>query len=134
VDAETRALREAYAALNRNDVPAMLEAFDPQIEWTEPPGYADGTFRGHAAVREHLSRARDTWAEGGCEPERFLVAGDKIVVLIHVRVRLKHATEWIEGRHASVYTFRDGKATQMRLFDDTREALAWTGVEAPDAN
>ena len=45
--AETEALREAYAALNRNDIPASVKAFDPQIEWTEPAireaGHITGT-------------------------------------------------------------------------------------------
>lgn len=35
--AETEALRQAYAALNRDDVSSFVNAFDPQIEWTEPP-------------------------------------------------------------------------------------------------
>ena len=34
--AESEAIREAYAALNRNDIAAMVEAFDPQIEWIAP--------------------------------------------------------------------------------------------------
>jgi hypothetical protein len=33
---ETEALSKAYAAFNRNDIPATVEALDPQIEWTEP--------------------------------------------------------------------------------------------------
>ena len=40
--AETEALREAYAALNRNDIPACVKGFDPQIEWTEPAEYPGG--------------------------------------------------------------------------------------------
>ncbi len=133
--AETEALREAYAALNRNDIPALVKAFDPQIEWTEPSEYpGGGTTHGLAAVKAHLSQARGTWAEGSCEPERFIVAGDKIIVFIHVRVRLKHNMEWVEGRHAAVYTFRSGKAIQMRIFDDKRQALEWAGVKASDAN
>ena len=132
--AAKEALREAYAALNRNDVSAMVRVFDPQIEWIEPAGYSEGTYRGHAEVEAHLSRARETWAEGGCAPERFVVAGDKIVVFVYVRVRLTHHAEWVEGRHASVYTFRNGKAIQMRLFDDRREALEWAGVEASEAD
>ena len=127
--AETEALREAYAALNRNDIPAMVKAFDPQIEWTEPAEYpGGGTYHGHAGVMAHLSQARGTWAEGGCEPERFIVAGDKIIVFVYVRVRLKHNVELIEGRHAAVYTFRNGKAIQMRTFADRRQALEWAGV------
>ncbi len=85
-------------------------------------------------MQAHLSQARATWAEGSCEPERFIVAGDKIVVFVSVRVRLQHNTEWIEVRLADVYTFRNGKAIQMRAFADRRQALEWAGVKAADAN
>jgi hypothetical protein len=133
--AETEALREAYAALNRNDIPAMFEAFDAQIEWTEPAEYpGGGTYRGHAAVAAHLSQSRGAWAEGSCEPERFVVAGDKIVVLVHVRVRLEDNNDWTEARLADVYTFRNGKAIQLRAFADRRQALEWAGVQASEAN
>jgi len=39
--AETEAQRGAYAALNRNDIPESVEAFDPQIEWTQMRAFAD---------------------------------------------------------------------------------------------
>jgi ketosteroid isomerase-like protein len=131
---EAEALREAYAALNRNDIPAVVRAFDPEIEWTEPVEYpTGGTYHGLAEVTAHLSQSRETWAEGSCEPEQLIVAGDKIIVFAHVRARLKHETEWREGRIADVYTFRNGKAVQMRHFPDRRQALEWAGVEASDA-
>ena len=133
--AATDALREAYAALNRNDIPAFVKAFDPQIEKTElaeSPG--GGTYHGLAAVQAHLSQARGTWAEGSCAPERFIVAGDKIIVFVHVHVRLKHETEWREGSIADVYTFRDGKVIHIRVFADRRQALEWGGANASDAN
>ena len=76
------ALRAAYAALNRNDIPGFVANFDPQIERIEPAAVPeDGIFRGLEAVKTHVSKARATWAEGGCEPQRFIVAGDRIVVL-----------------------------------------------------
>ena len=133
--AETEALREVYAAINRNDIPGALKFFDPQIERVELEGFPSaGIYRGHAEVMAHLSQGRDTWAEGTCEPERFIAAGDKIVVFLYVRVRLKDNTEWLEGRLADVFTFRNGKAIQMRTFDDRRQALEWAGVNASDAN
>ena len=61
-----------------NDIPATVKAFDPQIEWTEPAEYpGGGTYHGHAGVEAHLSQSRGSWAEGSCEPERFIVADDK---------------------------------------------------------
>src|SRR5690348_14674916 len=93
--AEIETLGEVYAALNRNDIPAMLAAFDPQIEWTQFAESPTGaTYRGLAEVQSHFSQARDQWAEGSCEPEQLISAGDKVVVFVHVRVRLKHETEW----------------------------------------
>jgi ketosteroid isomerase-like protein len=128
-DSEIEALKQTYAAINRNDIPAALEAFDPRMEWIEPPDYPGaGTYRGHAEVMANISKGRNTWAEGGCELERFIVAGDKIVVFVRARVRLKGQSEWMDGRFADVYTFRDGKAVQMRSFGERVEALVWAGV------
>ncbi len=124
--AETKALREAYAALNRNDVAGLVAVFDPQVVRVEWPDSAqEGTYRGIEAVTAHVAMGRGTWAEGGCEPERFVVAGDRIVVLVQVRVRLKDETEWREGRTADVYTFRNGKVVEFRTFADEREAMEW---------
>lgn len=133
--AETQALREAYAALNRNDIPAFLSVFDPQIErieFAELPG--GGTYHGLEEVKAHVSQARKTWAEGRCEPEQFIPAGDRLVVFVDVRVRLKHETEWREGSVADVYTFHNGKVIQFRTFADRRQALEWAGVKPSDVN
>jgi ketosteroid isomerase-like protein len=127
-------LRHAYAALNRNDIPGFIAVFDPQIERIELIPSAEfpqgATYRGLEAVKAHVSKARGTWAEGGCEPERFIVTGDRIVVLVHVRVRLKNETEWREGRTVDVYTFRNGKAIEFRTFASQDEGLRWAGVKA----
>jgi ketosteroid isomerase-like protein len=129
--AEIEAVKETYAAINRNDIPAAVRAFDPQMEWIEPPDFpTPGAYRGHAEVTAHISRGRNTWAEGGCELERFIVAGDKIVVFVRARVRLKDHTEWIDGRFADVHTFRNGKVIQIRSFGERQEALEWAGAKA----
>lgn len=133
--AETEALKQAYAALNRNDIPAFVSIFDPQIERIEPADFPQGgTYHGLEAVQAHVAKGRGTWAEGRCEPQGFIVAGERIIVLIHVHVRLKHETEWREGHIADVYTFRNGKAIQFCTFADRKQALEWAGVNASDAS
>jgi ketosteroid isomerase-like protein len=128
--AETEALRKFYAAHNRGDVPAMVAVFDPQIEWHET--WDPARYRGLAEVETHIASARQQWAEGACEPEEYIAAGNegdrKIVVFVHVRARLKHETEWREGRLADVYTFRGGKVVDMRSFLDRQQALEWAGA------
>ena len=131
---EGEALKGLYAAINRNDIPGVLEKLDPQIEWSEPPEFhMGGTRRGLPAVRDHFTEARDSWAEGSCEVERLLVAGDKIIVFVHVHVRLKHEAEWRDGNVTDVHTFRGGRIISARVFADREQALEWAGVEASAA-
>jgi uncharacterized protein len=133
--AETEALRKAYAAFNRNDIAATVEALAPQIEWTEPAEFpGGGTYHGREGVKAYLSQSRAAWAEIHSEPERFIVASDKIIVFVHVQAKPKDGTEWHEARIADVFTFRSGKAIQMRAFADRRQALEWAGVKGSDAN
>jgi ketosteroid isomerase-like protein len=90
-----------------------------------------GTHHGTAEVQGYLTRSRAGWAEGRSEPERFIAAGDRIVVFVHARFRGKGSAEWGEVRLADVYTFRDGRPVQMRAFADREEALRWAGVKDP---
>ena len=127
--AVTEAIRDAYAALNQNDISGFMQILDPDIERVEPEGFPmSGTYRGLETVTAQFIQARSTWAEGGCEPERFLVDGDKVIVFVHVRVRLKDHTEWIDGRIADVFVWRNGKAIQFRTFAEAQDALEWAGV------
>lgn len=124
--AETETLRQAYEALNRGDVPGFAAMFHPEIERVEPADFPmSGTYRGIEAVTAHVVKGRGTWAEGRCDPERFVVVGERIVVLIHVHVRLKNESEWRTGRIADVFAFRNGKATLFRTFGDERQAFEW---------
>lgn len=137
--AETEVLRQAYAALNRGDIPEFVAAFDPQVERIEPSDFPQGgTYQGIDAVTAHVAKGRGSWAEGTCEPQRFVVApyegGDRIIVLTHVHVRLKDEKEWREGNTADVYTFRNGKVIQFRTFWDEKLAFEWAGVELSEPN
>jgi hypothetical protein len=124
------ALRGAYAAFNRNDVEAAVEPFDANIEWTEPVEFpGGGTYHGRDAVKRYLAQSRAPWSEGSSEPEQFITSGNRIVVFVHARFRLKGSNEWGDVKLADVYTIRDSKAIQMRAFADRQEALRWVGIE-----
>ena len=127
---EIEVLKQFFAAINRNDLPGITKYFDPQIVRIEPAGFPTaGTYRGIAEVQEHVAKGRGTWAEGTCEPEKFLTHENKVVVYLHVRVRLKDSTDWIDGRFADGFVFRAGKITQYLTFGERREALQWAGIE-----
>ena len=130
---EIEVLEQFFAAINRNDMQGITTYFDPQIVRIEPEGFPTaGTYRGIAEVQEHISKGRATLAEGTCEPEKFLTNGDKVVVYLHVRVRLKDSTDWVSGRFADGFVFRDGKITHYLSFGEQLDALKWAGIEAQE--
>lgn len=129
----TDALRDFFAAINRNDLQAVIQDFDPEIVRIEPEEFPTaGTYRGIAAVQAHVRKGRGTWAEGTCEPEKFLVNGDKVVVYLHAWVRLHGATDWVGGRFADGFVFRNGKIVEYLSFGKREEALQWAGIDDPE--
>ena len=128
---EREVLKQFFAAINRNDMHGIPTYFDPQIVRIEPEGFPTaGTYRGIAEVQEHITKGRGTWAEGTCEPEQFLTNGDKVVVYLHVRVRLKDSLDWVGGRFADGFVVRNGKITHYLSFGEQLDALKWAGIEA----
>lgn len=130
---EIEALDQFFAAINRNDMQAITKNFDPQIVRIEPEGFPTaGTYRGFAEVQEHVAKGRGAWAEGTCEPEKYFTHGDKVVVYLHVRVRLKDSTDWVDGHFADGFVFRAGKIIQYLSFGERRDALKWAGMEVQE--
>ena len=130
VSIETEALERFFDAINRNDMQVITRDFDPEIVRIEPEGFPTaGTYRGIADVRAHVTKGRGSWAEGTCDPEKYLQNGDKVVVYLHARVRLKASTEWVGGRFADGFEFRNGKIVQYLSFGERAQALEWAGIE-----
>ena len=128
---ETEALEHFYAAVNRNDMQAITRDLDPQVVRIEPKGFPTaGTYRGIAEVQAHVTKGRGAWAEGTCDPEEFLVNGNKVVVYLHARVRMKGSTDWVGGRFADGFEFRDGKIVQYHSFGERSEALKWADIDS----
>lgn len=131
----TEALADFFAAINRNDMQAMAEHFDPEVVRTEPGGFPTaGTYCGLQAVQANVARGRGTWAEGSCQPEGYFEQGDRVVVYLYAWVRVHGSDEWTGGRFADGFEFRDGKITQYHSFAERSDALKWAGIDAAAAS
>ncbi len=125
----TQALQDAYAAFNRGDIDACLAALDPNVEWIEPTEFpGGGTYHGHAGVARYLSQSRAPWATIKSEPEKFIPAGDKIVVFVHTQVQAKADDPIVEGRIADVYTVENGSVIRMQACVDREAAMRYAGL------
>jgi len=126
---EVESIKRAYDALNRGDVPAFLTLFSKDVERTEPEGFhGSGTYVGLDQLEVHTRLHRGKWEAGASTPTQFHIANNRVVVLVHVRVKLSRESEWREGDIADGFAFREGKATCFRTFVDRSQALEWAGI------
>lgn len=95
------------------------------LEYVNPP-YAleSGTRRGRSA----LAKIREVYPDFRVEPERFVDAGEDVVVIGIARGTTASGVE-AQWRQGYVWTVRDGIAIRMRWFNDPREALDAAGVD-----
>ena len=75
-----------------------------------------------------MGRIRDVYPDFHVEPERFVDAGDDVVVVGTARGTAASGVEaqWKQGY---VWTVRDGTAVVFRWFSDSAEAFAAVGLE-----
>ena len=121
-DVET--MRQAYDAFNRGDIPAVLAAFDQDIEWHEPGGgqAMRGTFRGAQSVANDVfATVPATFETFQVTPDQFIDAGEHVVVVGRFRGRSKAGRD-LDAPFAHVWTMRNGKA--VRHYNHP-EAAAW---------
>jgi uncharacterized protein len=103
---------------------------DEQFELRLPPDYPEGepVFRGRAGMAQVLAMLRDTWSEWRQEPERFLDAGDRVVVFLRIVAEGGASGVPIEFETTHVWTVRTGRATSMHAYRDRSEALEAAGL------
>src|SRR4051812_18631956 len=119
-------VRRLYEAYNRGDGDAAFALIDTDVEW-DSRHHPDGrVYHGHDGVREFVENWRGLWESTHSEPERFLDAGDRVVVL--TLEMTKAAGLEITEHHAEIYTLRAGKVVHWRAFVDQAEALAAVGL------
>jgi ketosteroid isomerase-like protein len=56
------------------------------------------------------------------------VKGDKVVAYVQVRVRLKDSNDWVNGRFADGFEFRNGRIIRYQSFAERPDALAWADI------
>jgi ketosteroid isomerase-like protein len=102
----------------------------PGVEW---PNLREGiTIRGHAAVRDYWTKQFQL-TRSKVEPEEFIEAGRRLIVVVHQVVRDLAGELLADHRVAHVYTFTDSKIARMDVYGDRDEALDAVGLPEQDA-
>jgi ketosteroid isomerase-like protein len=110
--------------------------FDEKFELLPPPTYPEGAqvFRGPAGLKRWIAVTREIWEEWRLTPERFLVAGDQVVVLVRVIAQGNLSGVRLDRETAHIWDVAEGRVTRCEVFLDRPTALrrAGLGATAPD--
>ena len=122
-----RAMNEAYL---RGDYPRAMEILDPDIEWRGTKGGLDegNVYRGHEDVAMAFADNLMTWESLKLDYERYIDAGDHVVVFVHEAARGLESGAEVETNTAVVFTFQGDKIVRARAFMDRAEALEVVGL------
>jgi ketosteroid isomerase-like protein len=95
------------------------ELIDPALEYVNPPNAVEA---GVKVGRRSLAAIREVYPNFRVEPERFVDAGDEVIVIGVARGTSPSGieTQWRQGY---IWTIRDGRAVRFRWFNDPGEAL-----------
>jgi ketosteroid isomerase-like protein len=92
-------------------------------------GLTEGSvWRGHEQIRDFFEQDAEAWDERRLDAERFIDAGDCVVVLLHEFRRGKGSGVEMETDTAMVYEVRDGHVVRIQGYMDRGEALEAVGL------
>ena len=120
-------VRTVYAAFDRGDLEGILARLDPEVSWRTPgaPDLPTGGLRhGIPAVREFFPLLLNTFDFAEFQPQDFLAAGDKVVVLGTSREGPKGSGRLVDFRWVHVFTFRNGRIVAFEEPADVGELVA----------
>lgn len=128
--------------MSQDNVELVQRAFEHFLATGEPPWDMideelqlfdhdtpdQGDYFGHAGFGRWLDDWSSAWAEWSFEPERFVDAGDCVVVFIRMNTKGRGSGVEVERQDAEVCTVRDGKIVRIDYYNNRRQALEMAGV------
>ena len=107
---------------------AAAELFDPEIEYRLDPESWDRTLHGLDGVRVFVEGVEEDFSELRHDAERWIEAGDSVVVLGTLRGRGRLSGVPLRSPFGHVWTFREEKAIRLEGYLDHPAALEAAGL------
>jgi len=122
---DLKAVRRIYTAINRGDIDELAADVAHDIEWSVPDFVPwGGTRHGPDGIRAFADLFQDHVEGNWADPDDFLEAEDRVVVLGRLRGRARATGQAFEVGFVHVWTLSDGAVSHLRAFYDTAPVLA----------
>lgn len=122
-------VHDLYKAFREKDYDAFIALCARDLEWVQNEGFPRGaTWHGPQAVVDGVFRTfDDTWEDWKYEVERYLDAGNSIVVVGRYRGRHRLTGKTFNSPAAHIYDLIGGRVQRFRQFTDTK--VIWDAME-----
>jgi ketosteroid isomerase-like protein len=129
-EADVELITRMYRAWNSGDIEALTDVFDAEVEVRPALSafLASTVYRGHEGVATWYQETYEPWMELHAEPQRFIDAGGRMVVVVALHARVPGGQVDVEGEIAQVVTVRDGRIVRLDGYEEPDDAFAAVGV------
>jgi ketosteroid isomerase-like protein len=122
-------VRHSFEVINRTHGPDV-DFIAPDFEWHTRADLPDpAIYRGPDGAARLMAEWNAAFDDFTAEVDELIDAGDRVVVVMRLRGRIKDSGEEVEMPEAHVITIRSGKATLLREYKSKEEALQVEGLE-----
>ena len=124
-------LRRAYALFNSQGA-LDWDLFDPAIEHDQTEGlFLDGVFYGREGVAAALQEIESDWEDLTFEVEDLVELGDRVLLLLRMRARVRDSAAELDAQVAHVWKFRGDRAVAWDVYGDHASALRAISATGP---
>ncbi len=124
-------VRRAFDSFGAEGIDAALSFCSRDVVWYPSDRWLDDSaYRGHDGMRRLAAAFSENFDGFRYDVHDIRDAEDRIVVLVDMVGRIKHATAEVSQRRGFVVSgFRDGRFREVRAFPSWQDALDAAGVE-----
>ena len=123
-----KVVQQMYEAFGRGDIPAILGnlAEGATMDHSGPPDVLPwaGPHRGREGWQQFFKDLSANLDYLAFEPRQYVAQGDKVVALGWWKARAKPTGRTFEAYWSMAWTLKGGKATDVRVYEDTAAVVA----------
>jgi ketosteroid isomerase-like protein len=112
----------------------LFDALDPEVEVHDHDIPDAGNYRGHDGFLKWLTDWSEAWGDFSMKAERWIDAGDRVVLVFQLTARGKGSGVEVKRRDAMVWTLRDGMTIRIDYYNSEPQALEAVGLSERDAH
>ena len=104
------------------------DLLDPGLEVHDHDSPDLTVLKGHHGFLRWIDDWDQAWEDWSVEPEEYIEAGDRVLVLTRLSARGRGSGVPVVRRDGMIWTVRDGKAVRLDYYGSTTEALEAAGL------